>query len=116
MLYSDLLPGSQLAGRLQELGYRVQSISDRAALRLKCEEEKPLVLLVEVTRGNGACEAVAQLKSQPGTAHIPVLGFAATQDKALEALAQQSGLALLVGRAALLEHLPLLLDRALQLD
>jgi hypothetical protein len=116
LLYSNLLPGSQLAGRLQEMGYRVQTISDTTALQEKCEQEKPLVLLAEVSKSNGSCEAIAPMKKNPATAHIPVLAFAPAPDKALQGIAEQSGVSLLVGNAVVLEHLPQLLDQVLQLD
>ena len=46
--YSNLLPGSQLAGRLLDLGYRVQSLSSAVLLPETCETEMPLVLIAEI--------------------------------------------------------------------
>jgi hypothetical protein len=46
--YSNLLPGSQLPGRLHDLGYRVQSASDPALLPTTCASEMPLVLIAEL--------------------------------------------------------------------
>jgi CheY-like chemotaxis protein len=116
LLYSNLLPGSQLAARLQDMGYRVQTVNDSGALQELCEREKPLVLLAEVSQRGGVCDAIAQMKKNPATGHIPVLAFAAAQDKALQGLAEQSGISLLVGNAAVLEHLPQLLDQVLQVE
>lgn len=97
------------------MGYRVQTVHDAAALQEQCEREKPLVLLAEVSERPGACDAIALVKKSPATAHIPVLAFSASQDKALQTAAEQAGVTLLTGNAAVLEHLPQLLDQALEL-
>jgi PleD family two-component response regulator len=116
LLYFNSLTGGQLTARLQEMDYRVHAISDPGLLQETCEREKPLVLLAEVTMSNGVCAAVAQMKKNPLTAHIPALGFAAAHDKALQTLAEESGVSLLTGNAAVVDHLPVLLDQVLQLD
>src|SRR5580698_6169919 len=74
--YSNLMPGSQLAGRLQDLGYRVQSVSGAALLPAACESEMPLVVIAELAPAADVCAAVAHMKANPATQHIPVLGFA----------------------------------------
>ncbi|MGD0411954.1 MAG: hypothetical protein ABSC18_09630 [Verrucomicrobiota bacterium] len=112
---SNSLLGGQLAGRLQDLGYRVQTVHDAATLQEQCEREKPLVLLAEVSDGPGVCAGIALVKKSPATSHIPVLAFCASQDKALQTAAGQSGVSLLAGNAAMLEHLPQLLDQVLEL-
>jgi CheY-like chemotaxis protein len=109
------LLGGQLAVRLQDMGYRVQTVQDAATLQQQCEREKPLVLLAEVSGGPAACAGIALVKKSPATSHIPVLAFSASQDKALQTAAQQSGVSLLAGNAAMLEHLPQLLDQVLEL-
>ena len=112
---SNSLLGGQLSVRLQDLGYRVQTVHDAATLQEQCEREKPLVLLVEVSARPGACAGIAQVRKSPATAHIPVLAFSASQDKALQTEAEQSGVTLLAGNAAVLEHLPQLLDQVIDL-
>ena len=115
LCYSNSLLGAQLAGRLQDLGYRVQTVHDAATLREQCEREKPLVLLAEVSDDPAACAGIARVKKSPATSHIPVLAFSASQDKALQTAAEQSGVSLLAGNTAVLEHLPQLLDQVLEL-
>ena len=63
-----------------------------------------------------AFAAIAQLKRDPATQHIPVLGFSAAQDPALQRQATEAGVNLLVGNAAIAEHLPRLLDQVLQVE
>ncbi len=112
---SDALLGGQLTSRLQDLGYRVQTVHDPAKLQEECEREKPLVLLAEVAGRPGACDAIALVKKSPATSHIPVLAFSASRDKALQTAAEQSGVSLLAGNAVVLEHLPQLLNQVLEL-
>jgi CheY-like chemotaxis protein len=114
--YTNLLPGSQLAGRLQDLGYRVHSVSNPALLPAACETEMPLVVLAELAPPAEACAAITLLKSNPATRHIPVLGFSRTHDAAAQAQAQEAGVTLLAADAGIAEQLPQLLDRILQVE
>jgi PleD family two-component response regulator len=114
--YSNLLPGSQLSNRLQDLGYRVQSLDTVALLPPACEREKPLVVIAELLPAAEACAAIAQLKNNPATRHVPVLAFSPVHDAATQALAIEAGVALLAGNAAIAEQLPQLLDQVLQLE
>lgn len=114
--YSNLMPGGQLANRLQDLGYRVQMLADLAALAGTCQLEKPLVVVAEILPGGPAFDAIAQLKKDPATRHIPVLGFSAAQDPAQQRQAREAGVSLLAGNAAIAEHLPRLLDQVLQVE
>ena len=41
LYYTNLLPGSQLAGKLQDLGYRVQTVSSPTLLPTACNDEMP---------------------------------------------------------------------------
>jgi CheY-like chemotaxis protein len=112
---SNSLLGSQLSVRLQDLGYRVQTVHDPATLQEQCEREKPLVLLAEVTERPADCAGIAIVKQSPATSHVPVLAFTGSHDKALQAAAEQAGVSLLAGNTAILEHLPQLLNQVLEL-
>jgi PleD family two-component response regulator len=114
--YSNLMPGSQLANRLLDLGYGVQILNNAAAITAACERDKPLVLIAELWPQSEVCAAVTQVKSNPATQHISVLGFSMTQDEALQAKARQAGVNLLAGTAAIVEYLPQLLDQILNVD
>ncbi len=112
---SNSLLGGQLAGRLQDMGYRVQTVHDPATLQEQCESQKPLVLLAEVSDRPGACDEIASVKKSSTTSHIPVLAFSVSHDKAMQDAALKAGVSLLAGNAAILEQLPQLLDQVLQL-
>ncbi len=73
--YANLLPGSRLAGRLQDLGYRVRTIASLAGLAEVCAQEKPLVALVEISPAADGRAEIAALRANPATQHIPVVAF-----------------------------------------
>jgi CheY-like chemotaxis protein len=114
--YSNLMPGSQLAGRLLDLGYRVQSASSPDLLPSACESELPLVVIAELAPAAEVCDYIAELKANPATQHIPVLGFARTHDAAAQNQAREAGVTLLAADAGIAEQLPQLLDRILQVE
>ncbi|HEY5910203.1 MAG TPA: hypothetical protein VJA21_06315 [Verrucomicrobiae bacterium] len=117
VLYEKLLPGTQLVNRLQDMNYRVQAIKD-AALLVQCAEQvKPMVVLadLESTRTN-VCQAIAQLRLNPATQHLPVIGFGVDGNAALESQGKAAGVNLIASDAALLNHLPQLLEQALHIE
>jgi len=114
--YTNLLPGSQLPGRLLDLGYRVQSASDPASLPLACESDMPLVVIAELAPADAVCAGIARLKANPATQHIPVLGFARTYDAAAQSQARAAGVTLMAADAGIAEQLPQLLDQILQVE
>jgi len=46
VFYERLMPGSQLVNRLQDLNYRVLSLSDATRLMATVQRESPLLLFV----------------------------------------------------------------------
>ena len=63
VLYDNLLPGSQLTNRLQDLGYRVQTLTGPECLLSHAEREKPLVLIVDLSRNlDEVCDSIEKLR------------------------------------------------------
>ena len=117
VLYDRLMPGSQLVNRLQDLKYRVQTINDPGLLVECAEQAKPMVVLVDLESSrNNTCAAISRLKKNPGTAHLPVIGFGMDPSTDLQKEAREAGVNVIANEAALLGHLPQLLDQALQID
>ncbi|MCI0748050.1 MAG: response regulator [Verrucomicrobia subdivision 3 bacterium] len=117
LLYERLLPGGQLVNRLQDLGYRVQSVADPATLVEQAEHEKPILVIADLEpRRQQVCDAVARLKKNEATAHIPVIALAGAADEPLQQAARDSGARLVVSDAGILQHLQQFLDQALQVD
>ena len=115
--YEHLLPGSQLVNRLQDLGYRVQTISDVQTLVLQALREKPLVVVADLAAANGdVCAAIRELKRNPETKHIPIIAFTDLKNEKLRAVATAAGATIVAGSDAILDHLPQLLDQALQVE
>ena len=115
--YENLLPGSQLVNGLQDLGYRVQTISDVQTLVLQCLQEKPLVVVADLAAANGdVCAAIRELKRNPETKHIPVIAFTDLKNEKLQAVASAAGATIVAGSDAILDHLPQLLEQALQVE
>lgn len=115
--YEKLLPGSQVANRLQDLGYRVRAISDAATLVACTEQEKPLVVLVDLdSPQKRMCEVIAKVRKKPAVKHVPVIAFAREEETELQTAARAAGATLVVSEAGLLDQLPELLDQALQVE
>src|SRR5262245_207924 len=117
VLYEKLLPGSQLVNRLQDLKYRVQTISDPTKLTESAEATKPIVVLADLESSRAdVCDAIRKLKANQATAHLPVVAFAGDSVAEGQTAAREAGAALVVGETALLGHLPQLLDQALHVE
>jgi PleD family two-component response regulator len=116
LYYSNLMPGSQLSGRLQDLGYRVQTVSTASQLATACDTEMPLVVIAELAPITAACAAISQLRTNAATQHIPVLGFARAHDASVQSQAREAGVTLLAADAGIAEQLPRLLDQILQVE
>lgn len=89
--YENLLPGSQLVNRLQDLDYRVQVVSDPSMLGSVAEAERALVIVVELVSTRADMEdVIQQFRERPATRHIPVLAFTSSKVKRKGALDQTS--------------------------
>jgi len=117
ILYESLLPGSQLANRLRDLGYRVSTVPDALQLVTQAEAEKPMVLVTELFNSTAdVCALLRELKQNSATAHIPVLAYFIAKNKDLQNAAAQAGANLVAGDAALLVQLPRLLEQVLEVE
>ena len=117
VLYEKLLPGSQLVNLLQDLKYRVQSISDPGQLVPIAAGSKPMVVFADLEPDSEkVCAAVAELKKNPETRHLPVIAFCAETATQLYPAAQAAGVTLVSSDAAVVHHLPQLLEQALQIE
>jgi CheY-like chemotaxis protein len=117
VVYERLLPGSQLLNRLQDLNYRVQAVGNADSLVECAEQSKPMVVLadLESSRQN-VCAALTRLRQNPTTQHLPVIAFGGENAPDLQAAARAAGVTLVVGEAAILNHLPQFLEQALQVE
>ena len=116
VFYERLMPGSQLVNRLQDLHYRVLTISNPALLAVTARRESPLLLFVDLDAPGEICGAIEKIKADDNTKHLPIIAFAPDNKAELLALAQKAGANLVVGETALSGHLEPLLEQALRLD
>jgi len=112
--YRKLIPGSQLANRLTDLNYRVQAITEPARLLSYAQTEGPMLIFADLEAAD-TLDLIAKLSGEKTTGHIPIVAFGGEGESALQA-AQQAGATLVVGDAALLTHLPGLLEQALHVE
>jgi CheY-like chemotaxis protein len=114
LYYEKPIPGSQLVNRLQDLGYRVQILSEADALPLEAERAKPMVVLADLHSGQTqVLSALTRLRQNADTTHIPVIAFSASSEPSFLEVARQAGATLVVTEAAITHHLPQLLNQAL---
>src|SRR5262249_47578814 len=117
VLYEKLLPGSQIVNRLQDLNYRVEVITDPALLGNAAEQSKPLLVLADLeSTHQDVFAALGRLRQNPATQHLPVIAFTGQDAKDFQAAAQAAGITLVVSEAAILNHLPQLLEQALHVE
>ena len=117
IFYERLMPGSQLVNRLQDLGYRVQTLAAGQRLVEQAQTEKPLLVIMDLTaRQAEMCAVIKEMKSNPPTSHIPVLAVATDQSNEFQAAAREAGAALIASDQAILAQLPQLLEQTLRVE
>ena len=117
VVYENLLPGSQLINRLQDLGYRVQTLACLGDIGGQAVQEKPLLIIIDLSSSAGdPCAAIRELKANAATAHIPILAFSGPKHVSLHTAAHEAGATLVANEAAVLAQLPELLEQLLHVD
>jgi PleD family two-component response regulator len=117
IFYERLLPGSRVANRLSDLGWRVAEAKRPEDIVPLARAERALVVLAEFAgRSSEVCLAVAELKRTPETEHVPVLGYGDPKDLKLSEAALAAGVSLVVAEAGVFDQLPQLLDHVLAVD
>jgi CheY-like chemotaxis protein len=114
--YEKLMPGSQLVNKLQDLGYRVQTVNDPTLLQPGALHDCPLLVVADLAVGAAVCSAIAALKTDPATSHIPVIAFAAEGANQAMNAAQKAGAKLAVSGTTIANYLPELLNQALNVE
>jgi len=114
--YERLMPGSQLANRLQDLGYRVQTVIEANQIVETARREKPMIAIFDLlAQKSNICSIIEEMKADQETEHLPVIGFAGAKDLKLHTEATRCGAKLVALDDALLPQLPHLLEHALDL-
>jgi PleD family two-component response regulator len=117
LFYEDLMPGTQLINRLQDLKYRVQVVSaDEDILEIAASAGPMFILMDLVSKRLDTCDRIKQLRATSTTAHIPVIAFADESEDKLQSSAKEAGATLVVTDTAILPHLNQFIERALQVE
>ncbi|MCS7336689.1 MAG: hypothetical protein NZ739_00405 [Verrucomicrobiae bacterium] len=116
VVYTSIIPGTQLVNKLQDMGYKVVTIQDPSLLPRLAEQEKPLVILADIEKHRDVCAAITELRKSPATRHIPVIAFGQEKAADAHASAHQAGATITVSNTKLLDQLGTLLDQALNVD
>ena len=115
--YEVLMPGSQLVNRLQDIGYRVKTLTSAAQLAAEAAELRPIVILADLrSEKNDVCSQITALRKNKETAHIPVLAFADPQASKLQQAATVAGATLVANANGVFAQLPQLLEQILDLQ
>lgn len=117
VFHETLLPGSQIANRLTDQGWRVKTVNIAANVLDLVRREKPMLLVAELALRHGDfCGVIQDLKRDPAIAHVPVIGYTAEKNQKLQDDAVASGAKLVAADSAVLDHLPQLLEQALAVE
>ncbi len=115
VLYERLMPGSQLVNRLQDLGYRTETLNNPKSLIEHAEKAKPLLVVADLEPASAnISDALSRLKQNSATAHLPIIAFCADGATDLPNMAKAANL--VVTDTAIANHLPQFLQQALQID
>lgn len=76
-----------------------------------------MLVIVELTpTRTDVCAAIRELRKNPETRHVPIIAYGDPADADSTAAATSAGATLVAGQSAILEHLPHLLEQALQVE
>ena len=117
VFHESLLPGSQIANRLTDLGWRVQTVNIAANVPDLVRREPPMLLIAELALRHGDfCGVIKELKRDPAVAHVPVLAYTPLKNQKLQDAAVAAGARLVAANSAILDQLPQLLEYALAVE
>jgi CheY-like chemotaxis protein len=113
----NMVLGTQLVDRLQELGYRVEILSDANHLSDQTRAARPFVIVSDlVSRGTDLAPMIKGLRHDQATAHIPIIGMTTNPNQQFHADAIAAGASVVAMESGILAQLPQLLDMALAVD
>jgi len=116
VFYEKLFPGSRLVNRLQDMNYRVQTVTSPDLLHVTAAREKPLLIFLDLMENRPAVyPSICEVKKDTATLHIPVITFISANAKEIEASALAAGANLVVAETAIIDQLAQIIEQALQI-
>ena len=117
VFYEHLLPGSKVVNKLADLGYRVKVVQVASTVIETVRLEKPIVVVADLLLRHGdLCGVISELKRNPDTEHVPVLGFTNLKNQKLVDAAVNAGAKLVAADSGIIDQLPQLLDHVLAVE
>jgi CheY-like chemotaxis protein len=117
VVHERLFPGSQLAVKLQDLGYRTHHVKDLTALVSEAENQGPLVVVIDlVWKLRDPLISISQLATNPKTEHLPIIAYGNMSTDTILEQALNEGAHLVTGDEGILQQLAQLLDQALDME
>ncbi len=117
VFYEKLLPGSRVANRLADLGWRVTEAKLAGGLFPLVRDQKPVLVVAELALRTGdLCPVIQQLRAAPETAHVPVLAYGDPKNQKLVDAAVAAGAKLVAAEAGILDQLPQLIEHLLEME
>lgn len=117
LCYEELMPGSLLMNRLQDLRYRVQVVTNPAELPAVAAQAGAMFVLVDLaSQKTDVCDLIRQVRAATPTAHLPIVAFVDEAEAGLQAAGKSAGATLVVTDAAIIAHLQQLIEQALQVE
>ncbi|MBX3747693.1 MAG: hypothetical protein KF833_20480 [Verrucomicrobiae bacterium] len=117
LLHEKPVPGTQLRNKLEGLEYRVATVSDPRDLVTTATREMPMVVVADLTNRQGdVLAAVAAMRVNEATSHVPVIAYGPREDGQQRETALAAGVKVMATEATIVPHLAQFLEHALQLE
>lgn len=117
VVHDRLMPGSALANRLVDRGWRVHSRSGVDGLLEWMHSYRPMLLVIQLDlRGSDVCRLIQDLRAEARLTHIAVLAYGPLANGRLRESAIAAGAQVVAADSSILDQLPSLIDTALAVD
>jgi CheY-like chemotaxis protein len=108
---SDLMFTVKIQDAAKRAGVDVTFVKDSSSALQKAKEQPALIILDLNADSIAPLELIEELKSDPGSKGIPLVGYVSHVQADLKMAAQQRGCDLVIARSAFSQNLPDLLQR-----
>lgn len=106
---ADLVSGARIRGAAQQAGLELRLVRSAEELERAAREESPRLVIVDLEARGDPAGAIARLKAEPATVHLPVIAFSPHVKEDAIAAARAAGAERVLARGAFFRDLPHLL-------
>lgn len=117
VVHDRLMPGTALANRLVDRGWRVHSQTGINGLFEWMRSYRPMLLVIQLDlRVGDVCRLIQDLRADAGLTHIAILAYGPVANSRLRESAIAAGAQVVAAESSILDQLPSLIDTALAVD